>query len=363
MAGKWDFDTTIKFIQLYKLHPCLWDFSSKDYKNKQKRDAAYITIIEEMNISGFSVTDVKNKINNLRSTYSQEIKKIQDSKKSGAGLDNVYISNIKWLNEMEEVFAKNLKKQVFENVNQANNEVSESQENDFISVAVSSQDTPTNIEVPTSTPTTSTVGKTPRTKKRTRDIVKAISDLKKINDDANFEEETQWDAFGKSIAMQLKTMSVENALLAQCQLQRILTEFGLKDHREKNSSSSAMSNYSDRRASSVLSDNTHISYNNSPDIYLEQCVTSPPQPQTLQAAAPEQTVFAATPTRDQSTSQIINISSHAMDSSPTQQFIYTTQTAIAPVVTASPSAVQNINSDDNIINAAMKAASALELNF
>lgn len=102
---KWDVETTI-FIQLYKLNPCLWNFKSPEYKIKQKRNAAYNSIVNGMNITGFGTLEVKNKIKKLRSTYQQENKKIQESKKSGAGLSNVYTSNIKWLKEMEEVFTK-----------------------------------------------------------------------------------------------------------------------------------------------------------------------------------------------------------------------------------------------------------------
>ncbi|CAH1972258.1 unnamed protein product [Acanthoscelides obtectus] len=59
--------------------------------------------------------EVKNKIKNLKSTYSQELNKINDSKRSGAGLSNVYTSNIKWLKEMEEVFIHDLKRKTYEN--------------------------------------------------------------------------------------------------------------------------------------------------------------------------------------------------------------------------------------------------------
>jgi hypothetical protein len=40
------------------------------------------------NLPGFTVQEAKNKIKNLRSTYSQEVKKVKQSKKSG--LDEVY---------------------------------------------------------------------------------------------------------------------------------------------------------------------------------------------------------------------------------------------------------------------------------
>lgn len=115
-SNKWDLETTIKFIQLYKLHPCLWNSQSPEYKKKQKQYAAYNSIVQEMNITGFGTQEVKNKIKRLRSTYVQENKKIQDSKNSGAGLSNVYTSNIKWLKEMEEVFSKDLNENAYLNV-------------------------------------------------------------------------------------------------------------------------------------------------------------------------------------------------------------------------------------------------------
>lgn len=40
----------------------LWDFSSRDYKNKQKRVAANISINEEINIFGFAVQEAKRKL-------------------------------------------------------------------------------------------------------------------------------------------------------------------------------------------------------------------------------------------------------------------------------------------------------------
>ncbi|KAK4883823.1 hypothetical protein RN001_000094 [Aquatica leii] len=55
---------------------------------------------EIMAIEGFGVIEIKNKIRALRSTYSQELKKIKDSKQSGAGADSVYVPHVKWFAEM-----------------------------------------------------------------------------------------------------------------------------------------------------------------------------------------------------------------------------------------------------------------------
>jgi selenocysteine-specific translation elongation factor len=68
------------------------------------REAAYKQIVDAMNITGFGIPEVKNKIKKLRSTYAQEMKKIQESKKSGAGVDNIYESIIQWLKELQLVY-------------------------------------------------------------------------------------------------------------------------------------------------------------------------------------------------------------------------------------------------------------------
>lgn len=53
----------------------------------------------------------------------------------------------------------------------------------------------------------------------------------KVN--AKEEEETLFDVFCKTVAMQLKKMTLENALRAQEKVQSILTELGIEDYRER----------------------------------------------------------------------------------------------------------------------------------
>ncbi|CAH1958573.1 unnamed protein product [Acanthoscelides obtectus] len=125
-----------------------------------------------MDIDGFGVQEVKNKIKNLRSTYSQELNRINDSKRSGAGLSNVYTSNIKWLKEMEEVFIHDLKRKTYENINEPSTEDTTTQENDP-SVTLQSRDTEADVTQTTATnlPTsasTSSIGNSSRARKRSR---------------------------------------------------------------------------------------------------------------------------------------------------------------------------------------------------
>lgn len=91
MTEKWNSGTTIKFIQKYKLYECLWNPKCTQYKNTQMKTTSYQQIAKAMDIPGFSVSDVKHKMKNLRSTYYQENKKIDKSKASGSSSDDIRI--------------------------------------------------------------------------------------------------------------------------------------------------------------------------------------------------------------------------------------------------------------------------------
>ncbi|VVD05126.1 unnamed protein product [Leptidea sinapis] len=138
------------------------------------------------------------------------------------------------------------------------------------------------------TVTTTATGNTARAKKRTKEIFQDFSDLKKLNDGINSESETVFDVFGRSVALQLKNLSAENALIAQSRIQNILTEFGIKELRQRTTSS--FSNHSYQTPSSVYSDTTNDYYQ-----FDETYVDSPPQLPTP-APSTSQTIFAATST-------------------------------------------------------------------
>lgn len=87
---KWGSATTLKFVEEYGKHRCLWDTEDQDYRNKEVRDAALNDIATEMNIDGFDVDAVKRKIRIIRSTYWNEKIKIQRRANS------CYKPKIKW---------------------------------------------------------------------------------------------------------------------------------------------------------------------------------------------------------------------------------------------------------------------------
>ena len=86
----------IKFVELYREAECLWSIKSEGYKDQNKRDEALKKINEEMNIDGFGIREVAQKIKNIRSAYYQELRKIKNSQKSGAGTHDIYQPKVPW---------------------------------------------------------------------------------------------------------------------------------------------------------------------------------------------------------------------------------------------------------------------------
>ena len=81
-----------EFIELYKQHPCLWNVKSKEYSNRNIKNQAYEILVRKLKEKNESATrdTVTKKINNMRSSLRKEVKKVENSKKSGAGADDIY---------------------------------------------------------------------------------------------------------------------------------------------------------------------------------------------------------------------------------------------------------------------------------
>lgn len=66
------------FIEIYRKHSCLWDVKTKDYLNKNKRNAAYEELLSKTKEVHPQATKelVKRRINNLRTSFRRELKKV-----------------------------------------------------------------------------------------------------------------------------------------------------------------------------------------------------------------------------------------------------------------------------------------------
>ena len=87
-ARRWSDDETDRLIDLLEENKCLWDVFCTEYHLKDKRERAYSSIEEELDIS---VSDIRNKIVGLRSQLARELAKT-NSKKSGQGRSECYKS-------------------------------------------------------------------------------------------------------------------------------------------------------------------------------------------------------------------------------------------------------------------------------
>lgn len=75
----WSPESIVKFINLYKKHPCLWKVKCPDYKNRQKRARAYGELVAFCKRIGFKNANrefASKKIQCLRGAFRKELRKI-----------------------------------------------------------------------------------------------------------------------------------------------------------------------------------------------------------------------------------------------------------------------------------------------
>ncbi|XP_045132262.1 uncharacterized protein LOC123516724 [Portunus trituberculatus] len=89
---QWSRQDTAWIIDMYRQKPCLWNIKSADYKDRNKRVTALTAITREIEKKYASVTiaDIKKKLDCLRNQYRREMRQMENSRKSGAGTDDVY---------------------------------------------------------------------------------------------------------------------------------------------------------------------------------------------------------------------------------------------------------------------------------
>ena len=86
----WERKETLMLIQLYRQNPRLWNIKTDVYKDRNKRVAAINKIRAELQESGLSAnaSEVKKKIESVRCQYRRELRKLEKSKRLGAGADD-----------------------------------------------------------------------------------------------------------------------------------------------------------------------------------------------------------------------------------------------------------------------------------
>lgn len=97
---RWSEAVTLEFVKIYLKNECLWNPSHPNYKLKHHREKSYLEIISEFKASTsktLSVSEVKMKIKNLRTTYVQQVHKILQKSLP----DAMYEPSLVWFHEMD----------------------------------------------------------------------------------------------------------------------------------------------------------------------------------------------------------------------------------------------------------------------
>ncbi|XP_063632463.1 uncharacterized protein LOC134803592 [Cydia splendana] len=89
-------DVLKEFIQAYHDNPCLWDITSDLYKNKEMKQAAWgeLTKILKKLDEDANVSSAKKKVDNLRSAYFREVRKVRASKLKARDVKDVFHPNL-----------------------------------------------------------------------------------------------------------------------------------------------------------------------------------------------------------------------------------------------------------------------------
>nr|CAH7728855.1 unnamed protein product [Callosobruchus chinensis] len=235
MSIKLSTEQILKFISLYRECECLWNIHHAWYKNREGRDVAYRHIVKEMDIPGFGVSEVAQKIKNIRTTYKQELNKVRKSEDSP--YVDVHKPKLVWFDAMDCFLRETVDS--FGTVNGKLEEHFTKSMNAFngrLKQAMNA-DKPEEVKTPSAHPNykrfeprfeeESPFGPqlveshTPSTTRDTREC-----EYVRPND-------TEFDIWAKSIAVQLNEMDTERALKLQLQIQSLVTKDRLLYERNK----------------------------------------------------------------------------------------------------------------------------------
>ncbi|XP_044739878.1 uncharacterized protein LOC123301208 [Chrysoperla carnea] len=96
------------FIELYKLNPCLWQIKHSCYTNKVVKQDAYAKLVKLYRAvePNATIDTVKQKINNLRSSFRKELRKVRKNKPGAIYNPSLWYFNLLLFTADQEEFNK-----------------------------------------------------------------------------------------------------------------------------------------------------------------------------------------------------------------------------------------------------------------
>lgn len=94
----------LEVIEVYRTLPSLWRIKSEDYSNRSKKNEDYAILLSKYHEHFPSATleDLKKRINNLRTSFRNELRKVNKHATSGAGSEDLYESQV-WRTMIKEI--------------------------------------------------------------------------------------------------------------------------------------------------------------------------------------------------------------------------------------------------------------------
>ncbi|XP_063535902.1 uncharacterized protein LOC134745756 [Cydia strobilella] len=229
-----------EFIESYRSETCLWMTKSKDYHDRNKKNAAYRRLVEKYKVIDPNANRgiVVKKINNLRTNYRKELKKIKTLCNSGAGTDKIYTPRLWYFELLSFLNDQRVPRPSISNIDDDENE---KQSTASIGSTSNERDTPTpnhsdgdrdtprlkyeyfDMDQDTLTPNRSDSDRDtltpvsersrPRLGKNTltEDVLKSVTDHFKRPK----QSDNRFEVFGKNIGMKLQELPKEQRIIAE----------------------------------------------------------------------------------------------------------------------------------------------------
>ncbi|KAL3286808.1 hypothetical protein HHI36_001301 [Cryptolaemus montrouzieri] len=107
----WPNEETLSLIEMYRVHPILWDSTNQQYKNKNLR---HDNLLELAVSFGVDKQEIERNIKNLH--FMREKKKEPDSRKTGSGAEEHYESKWSAFHELMFLVDKNKPRKTKDNI-------------------------------------------------------------------------------------------------------------------------------------------------------------------------------------------------------------------------------------------------------
>lgn len=127
-------DFISNFLEKYREFPCLWKIKSKDYTNKNLKNKAYDELVDlcKTVYPDANRDFVVKKIQSFRGSFRKELKKVEDSKRSGRSADEVHVPTLWYYHLLEFTVDQELPTGSMSNINIEENILDENENPDEV---------------------------------------------------------------------------------------------------------------------------------------------------------------------------------------------------------------------------------------